>query len=112
MPKDQGGQWLGGHDKNEEIFTPEREKNYFVFDWINGVKKYDVPRIEAFQNNKEIRFKIRGGEGEGMFLTINDYESDQELSCKKLSDYFDINLYKNTGVAWSSAMYTLEKHSN
>ena len=47
-----------------------------------------------------------------MFLTINDYESDQELSCKKLSDYFDINLYKNTGVAWSSAMYTLEKHSN
>lgn len=47
-----------------------------------------------------------------MFLTINDFENDQELSFKKLSDSFDINRYKNIGIAWSSTMYTLEKHQD
>lgn len=47
-----------------------------------------------------------------MFLTINDYTTDEELKIKKMTETFDMNLYKNTGVAWSSAMYTLPKHKD
>lgn len=40
-------QWFGGHDKEKKIFTDEHFNNYFVFDEINGERRYDVPRIET-----------------------------------------------------------------
>ena len=58
----------------------------------------------------DIRFKLRGGDNEGLFLTINDYKTDKQLMNKKLTNLFDQDIYMNTGVAWSSRQYKLEKY--
>lgn len=87
-------------------------RSYYVFDWINGEKKYDVPRIESGTNNREIRFKIRGGHKIGIILQLTDYFTDEVLTEKILTDDFSSEMYNNVGIAWSSQQYTLEKHLN
>ena len=73
------GEWVSGHDEKGQVFTDEMLKNYYVFDTINGIKKYDVPRIESGTNNREIRFKIRGGDDCGIILQLTDYFTDEVL---------------------------------
>lgn len=81
MPPSEGKEekWFGGIDKEKRIFTDELFNNYFVFDIINGERRYDVPRIETGQNNRDIRFKLRGGDNEGLSLIITDYHNDEEI---------------------------------
>ena len=49
MPPTEGKEekWFGGIDKEKRIFTDCLFNKYFVFDIINGERRYDVPRIET-----------------------------------------------------------------
>ncbi len=60
---------------------------------INGQKRYDVSRIETAQNNMDNRFKLRGGENDGLHLLITDYYTDKEIESKKLTNDFDADVY-------------------
>ena len=46
---DENGSWNGGQDKLKKILTDEYK--YKVYDIVNGVFKYDIPRIENSSDN-------------------------------------------------------------
>ena len=81
---------------------------YFVYDLINGERVYDVSRVETAEYNNDIRFRLKGGNNEGLFLEITDFNTNNLLISKKMSNLYDLDTYTNTGVAWSSEQYKLK----
>lgn len=63
---DEQGGYHGGADKKGLIVT--KEYKYQVFDDINNIKRYDIPRVENMNDNSQIRFRIVGGRNQGLFV--------------------------------------------
>jgi hypothetical protein len=90
----------------------EHRLDYFIYDLIDGKRKYKVFRLENMQSNPYIRFKIVGGPHEGLSIRFSSIKGNNEIHDHKVITNFSDEKYKKAGLAWSSEMYTHENSKN
>ena len=82
--------------------------DYFVYDYIDNKRKYNIFRLENEQVNPYIRFKIVGGCHKGLSIRFSTMKGNYKIHDHKIMTEFSGSLYRQAGVAWSSDLYKLE----
>lgn len=64
----------------DKIWTDAVKEDYFVYDYINGMERPDVIRVEVPKDNQLLRLRIEGCDGssneinmKGIYLQITKY---------------------------------------
>ena len=62
--------------------------DYYVYDLIEGKRKYNVYRLENMQTNPYIRFKIVGGAHEGLSIRFSTMKANYKIHDHKIMTEF------------------------
>jgi len=84
------------------------KSKYFVYDYIDTRRRYNIYRLENVQTNPYIRFKIVGGPHEGLSIRFSTIKENMKIHDHKIMSEFSMEKYKQAGLAWSSEIYTID----
>jgi len=80
---------MGKSDKDSVVHTNQFPLlDYYVYDVIDEKKKYNVYRLENMQTNPYIRFKIVGGDHQGLNIRFSTVKANYKIHDHKIMTDF------------------------